>query len=97
LQHVRARRNATFFIFDLATISVDDETVRDTLGLPGVFLCLLDDGTASGDAQTVWPPREPHLLLLPHCTLAQEVRTADAYEVVQDAPALSTNIRDACL
>jgi hypothetical protein len=29
---------APFFIFDLAAISVDDEAVRDALGLAGVFL-----------------------------------------------------------
>jgi Cys-rich protein (TIGR01571 family) len=31
---------APFFIFDLAAISVDDEAVRDALGLAGVFLCV---------------------------------------------------------
>jgi Cys-rich protein (TIGR01571 family) len=91
---------APFFIFDLAAISVDDEAVRDALGLAGVFLCVL--GLLYGGFWRIQMRRrfglpenraccgKPDLtdcmqwLCCYSCTLAQEVRTADAYEVVQD-------------
>ncbi|XP_066359630.1 uncharacterized protein [Miscanthus floridulus] len=89
---------APFFIFDLAAISVDDEAVRDALGLAGVFLCVL--GLLYGGFWRIQMRRRfslpenraccgrPDLtdcmlwLCCYSCALAQEVRTADAYEVV---------------
>ncbi|CAD6270880.1 unnamed protein product [Miscanthus lutarioriparius] len=89
---------APFFIFDLAAISVDDEAVRDALGLAGIFLCVL--GLLYGGFWRIQMRRrfglpenraccgKPDLtdcmqwLCCYSCTLAQEVRTADAYEVV---------------
>jgi Cys-rich protein (TIGR01571 family) len=32
---------APFFIFDLAAVNIDNEDIRDALGLAGVFLCVL--------------------------------------------------------
>ncbi|KAG0519617.1 hypothetical protein BDA96_08G002200 [Sorghum bicolor] len=89
---------APFFIFDLAAISVDDEAVRDALGLAGVFLCVF--GLLYGGFWRIQMRRrfglpenraccgKPDLtdcmqwLCCYSCSLAQEVRTADAYEVV---------------
>jgi Cys-rich protein (TIGR01571 family) len=87
-----------FFIFDLAAISVDDEEVRDMLGLAGIFLCVL--GLLYGGFWRIQMRRrfalpknraccsKPNLtdcmlwLCSYSCALVQEVRTADAYEAV---------------
>lgn len=91
---------APFFIFNLAAINIDNEDVRDALGLGGVFLCVL--GLLYGGFWRIQMRRrfglpeneaccgKPDLtdclqwLCCYSCSLAQEVRTADAYEVVQD-------------
>jgi Cys-rich protein (TIGR01571 family) len=89
---------APFFILDLAAINVDDEAVRDALGLAGIFLCVF--GLLYGGFWRIQMRRrfglpenraccgKPDLtdcllwLCCYPCSLAQEVRTADAYEVV---------------
>ncbi|TVU27544.1 hypothetical protein EJB05_30163, partial [Eragrostis curvula] len=92
---------APFFIFNLAAINIDNEAVRDALGLGGILLCVL--GLLYGGFWRIQmrrrfnlPPNhaccgKPDLtdclqwLCCYSCSLAQEVRTADAYEVAQDA------------
>ncbi|KAL6905790.1 hypothetical protein ACP4OV_003391 [Aristida adscensionis] len=91
---------APFFVFNLAAINIDDEAVRDALGLGGVFLCVL--GLLYGGFWRIQMRRrfslpanaaccgKPDLtdclrwLCCYSCALAQEVRTGDAFEVVQD-------------
>ncbi|XP_062201682.1 uncharacterized protein LOC133904240 [Phragmites australis] len=90
---------APFFIFNLAAINIDNEAVRDALGLGGIFLCVL--GLLYGGFWRIQMRRrfslpandaccgKPDLtdclqwLCCYSCSLAQEVRTADAYEVVE--------------
>ena len=85
---------APFFIFDLAAINIDNEDVRDALGLAGIFLCVL--GLLYGGFWRIQMRRrfrlpvshaccgKPdltdclHWLCYYPCALAQEVRTADA-------------------
>lgn len=91
---------APFFIFNLAAINIDNEVVREGLGYMGIVLCvfgLLYGGfwriqmrkrfklpgysfccgrPAVADC-TLW-------LFCCWCSLAQEVRTANAYEIVED-------------
>ncbi|GJN07218.1 hypothetical protein PR202_ga25031 [Eleusine coracana subsp. coracana] len=91
---------APFFIFNLAAVNIDNENVRDALGMGGVLLCVL--GLLYGGFWRIQMRRrfrlpgnhaccgKPDLadclqwLCCYSCSLAQEVRTADAYEVVQD-------------
>lgn len=95
---------APFFVFNLAAINIDNENVRDGLGLAGVFLCVL--GLLYGGFWRIQMRRrlglpasraccgKPDLtdcmqwLCCYSCALAQEVRTADAYQqqvaLVQD-------------
>ncbi|KAL6630696.1 hypothetical protein ACP70R_028547 [Stipagrostis hirtigluma subsp. patula] len=91
---------APFFVFNLAAINIDNEAVRDALGLGGIFLCVL--GLLYGGFWRIQMRRrfslpandaccgKPDLtdclqwLCCYSCSLAQEVRTADAYEVVED-------------
>ncbi|XP_062204470.1 uncharacterized protein LOC133906546 [Phragmites australis] len=91
---------APFFIFNLAAINIDNEAVRDALGLGGIFLCVL--GLLYGGFWRIQMRRRFNLpandaccgkpdltdclqwLCCYSCSLAQEVRTGDAYEVVQD-------------
>ncbi|KAJ1273661.1 hypothetical protein BS78_05G001800 [Paspalum vaginatum] len=91
---------APFFIFDLAAINIDDEGARVAMGLGGVFLCVLGllyggfwriqmrrrFGLPANHACCGKPDLTDCLqwLCCYSCSLAQEVRTADAYEVVQD-------------
>ncbi|ESQ40451.1 hypothetical protein EUTSA_v10013241mg [Eutrema salsugineum] len=91
---------APFFIFNLAAINIDNEMVREGLGYTGIALCLFGllyggfwriqmrkrfklpsynfccGRPAIADC-TLW-------LCCCWCSLAQEVRTANSYEVVED-------------
>ncbi|XP_062092402.1 uncharacterized protein LOC133798202 [Humulus lupulus] len=91
---------APFFIFNLAAVNIDNEAVREALGVTGLILCvfgLLYGGfwriqmrkrfnlpsydfcfghSALGDC-TLW-------LCCCWCTLAQEVRTGNSYDIVED-------------
>ncbi|KAF4369186.1 uncharacterized protein LOC115703563 [Cannabis sativa] len=91
---------APFFIFNLAAVNIDNEAVREVLGVTGLVLCvfgLLYGGfwriqmrkrfnlpsydfcfghSALGDC-TLW-------LCCCWCTLAQEVRTGNSYDIVED-------------
>uniref|UniRef100_A0A1J3EE11 Uncharacterized protein n=1 Tax=Noccaea caerulescens TaxID=107243 RepID=A0A1J3EE11_NOCCA len=91
---------APFFIFNLAAVNIDDETVREALGVSGILLCLFGllyggfwriqmrkrfklpsykfcFGNAAIADCTLW-------LFCCWCSLAQEVRTANSYEIVED-------------
>lgn len=91
---------APFFIFNLAAINIDNEAVRDALGLGGILLCAF--GLLYGGFWRIQMRRRFNLpandlccgkpdvtdcfqwLCCYSCSLAQEVRTADAYQVVQN-------------
>ncbi|KAF8081133.1 hypothetical protein N665_0903s0014 [Sinapis alba] len=91
---------APFFIFNLAAVNIDNEMVREALGISGILLCLFGllyggfwriqmrkrfklpsykfcFGNAAIADCTLW-------LFCCWCSLAQEVRTADSYEIVED-------------
>nr|POF11168.1 hypothetical protein CFP56_33249 [Quercus suber] len=91
---------APFWIFNLAAINIDDKTMRECLGLTGVVLCVFSlpyggfwriqmrkrfnlpaDNFFCGKPAvadfTQWP-------FCCWCSLAQEVRTADFYDIVED-------------
>ncbi|VVA97177.1 unnamed protein product [Arabis nemorensis] len=91
---------APFFIFNLAAVNIDNETVREALGISGILLCLFGllyggfwriqmrkrfklpsykfcFGRAAISDCTLW-------LFCCWCSLAQEVRTANSYEIVED-------------
>lgn len=90
---------APFFIFNLAAVNIDSEAVREALGITGIFLCIfgllyggfwrirmrkrfnLPGNTFCGNASVTdcfqW-------LCCCACSLAQEVRTGDYYDVVED-------------
>ncbi|WCJ27958.1 PLAC8 family protein [Euphorbia peplus] len=91
---------APFWIFNLAAINIDNEVVRQALGLTGVVLCLF--GLLYGG---FWRIQIRKRFKLPEnktccgkpdvadcvqwlcccwCSLAQEIRTADMYDVVED-------------
>lgn len=91
---------APFWIFNLAAVNIDNEVVREALGITGIILCafgLLYGGfwriqmrkrfnlpaydfcfgrPALGDC-TLW-------LFCCWCSLAQEVRTGNSYNIVED-------------
>ncbi|CAM0884589.1 unnamed protein product [Alopecurus aequalis] len=91
---------APFFIFNLAAINIDNEDVRDALGIGGALLCVL--GLLYGGFWRIQMRRRFRLpandlccgkpdvtdcfqwLCCCPCSLAQEVRTADAYQIVQE-------------
>uniref|UniRef100_A0ACD5WQ55 Uncharacterized protein n=2 Tax=Avena sativa TaxID=4498 RepID=A0ACD5WQ55_AVESA len=91
---------APFFIFTLAAVNIDNESVRDALGLGGALLCFL--GLLYGGFWRIQMRRRFRLpanhfccgkpdvtdcfqwLCCCPCSLAQEVRTADAYQIVQE-------------
>ncbi|PUZ62642.1 hypothetical protein GQ55_3G001700 [Panicum hallii var. hallii] len=101
---------APFFIFDLAAVNIDNEDVRDALGLAGVFLCVL--GLLYGGFWRIQMRRrfrlpashaccgKPDLtdclqwLCCCPCALAQEVRTADALAPPAARPVASINDDD---
>lgn len=91
---------APFFIFTLAAVNIDNETVREALAVSGILLCVFGllyggfwriqmrkrfklpsykfcFGNAAVADCTLW-------LFCCWCSLAQEVRTADSYEIVED-------------
>ncbi|XP_012089737.1 uncharacterized protein LOC105648071 isoform X2 [Jatropha curcas] len=91
---------APFWIFNLAAINIDNETVREALGLTGVVLCLF--GLLYGGFWRIQMRKRFNLpannaccgkpaiadctqwLFCCWCSLAQEVRTADFYDIVED-------------
>ncbi|KAI3783506.1 hypothetical protein L1987_42590 [Smallanthus sonchifolius] len=91
---------APFWIFNLAAINIDNETVREILGITGVFLCLF--GLLYGGFWRIQmrkrfnlPPSnfcfgKPSVndcalwLCCCWCALAQEVRTGNAYDIFED-------------
>lgn len=91
---------APFWIFGLAAINIDDEIVREALGFTGIVLCvfgLLYGGfwriqmrkrfNLPADQFCCGKPAIADCvrwLLCCWCSLAQEVRTADFYDIVED-------------
>ncbi|KAL4367654.1 hypothetical protein GQ457_05G031660 [Hibiscus cannabinus] len=91
---------APFWIFNLAAVNIDNETVRGALGCTGIVLCLFGlcyggfwriqmrkrfnlpaynfcfGNPGAGDC-TLW-------VFCCWCTLAQEVRTGNSYDIVED-------------
>nr|DAD29340.1 TPA_asm: hypothetical protein HUJ06_030808 [Nelumbo nucifera] len=91
---------APFWIFNLAAINIDNEVVREALGVTGIVLCVFgllyggfwriqmrkkfklpDNGFCCGKPAVTdcaqW-------LFCCSCSLAQEVRTVDFYDIVED-------------
>ncbi|KAD5962126.1 hypothetical protein R6Q59_014341 [Mikania micrantha] len=91
---------APFWIFNLAAINIDNETVREALGITGIFLCLF--GLLYGGFWRIQmrkrfnlPPSDsccgkPAVtdcalwLFCCWCSLAQEVRTGNSYDIKED-------------
>ncbi|KAL7146731.1 hypothetical protein ABFS83_06G061400 [Erythranthe nasuta] len=91
---------APFWIFNLAAVNIDNETVRVALGLTGIFLCVF--GLLYGGFWRIQMRKRFHLppdksccgkpavtdfalwLFCCWCTLAQEVRTGNSYDIVED-------------
>lgn len=91
---------APFWIFNLAAINIDNETIREALGLTGIALCVF--GLLYGGFWRIQMRKRFNLpanylccgkpavtdcaqwLFCCWCSLAQEVRTADFYDVMQD-------------
>uniref|UniRef100_A0A7N0UNZ8 PLAC8 family protein n=1 Tax=Kalanchoe fedtschenkoi TaxID=63787 RepID=A0A7N0UNZ8_KALFE len=88
---------APFFIFNLAAINIDNETVREALGFTGLVLCVF--GLLYGGFWRIQMRRRFNLpgsgprpavtdcalwLCCCWCSLAQEVRTGNAYDIVED-------------
>lgn len=91
---------APFFIFNLAAINIDNESVREVLGIAGILLCVF--GLLYGGFWRIQMRKRFKLpaytfccgkpsvtdcflwLCCCACALAQEVRTADYYDIVED-------------
>lgn len=91
---------APFWIFNLAAINVNDETVREILGITGIFLCIF--GLLYGGFWRIQMRKRFNLppysfccgkpavtdcalwLFCCWCSLAQEVRTGNSYDIVED-------------
>ncbi|KAL8119831.1 uncharacterized protein LOC141724488 [Apium graveolens] len=91
---------APFWIFNLAAVNINDEVVREILGLTGVFLCVF--GLLYGGFWRIQMRKRFNLppynswwgkpavadcalwLFCCWCTLAQEVRTGNAYDIVEE-------------
>ncbi|KAI3994246.1 hypothetical protein MKX01_012503 [Papaver californicum] len=91
---------APFWIFNLAAINIDNETVRGALGVTGIILCIF--GLLYGGFWRIQMRKRFNLpasyfccgnpevtdclqwLCCCSCSLAQEVRTVDFYEIVED-------------
>lgn len=89
---------APFWIFNLAALNIDDDNVREALGLTGVILCIF--GLLYGGFWRIQIRKRFNLpannfccgfpavtdcaqwLCCCWCSLAQEVRTGDYYEIV---------------
>lgn len=92
--------SAPFWIFNLAAVNIDNETVREALGLTGIVLCVF--GLLYGGFWRIQMRKRFNLpannfccgkpavtdcaewLFCCWCSLAQEVRTADFYDTVDD-------------
>ncbi|KAJ4704314.1 Protein PLANT CADMIUM RESISTANCE like [Melia azedarach] len=90
---------APYWIFNLAAVNIDNETVREVLGLTGVVLCVF--GLLYGGFWRIQMRKRFNLpannsccgkpdiadcaqwLFCCWCSLAQEVRTADYYDIVE--------------
>lgn len=91
---------APFFIFNLAAVNINNEAVREALGVSGILLCFF--GLLYGGFWRIQMRKKYNLpantfccghasstdccqwLFCCSCSLAQEVRTADYYEIVED-------------
>ncbi|KAI3508448.1 hypothetical protein L1887_23456 [Cichorium endivia] len=91
---------APFWIFNLAAINIDNETVRGILGITGVFLCLF--GLLYGGFWRIQMRKRFNLppskfccgnsgvsdcvlwLCCCWCSLAQEVRTGNKYDILEN-------------
>ncbi|KAK1320425.1 hypothetical protein QJS10_CPA03g01022 [Acorus calamus] len=91
---------APFWIFNLAAININNETIREALGVTGIVLCLF--GLLYGGFWRIQLrkrfnlPENPFCCGYPAvtdcmqwlfccpCSLAQEVRTVDYYDIVED-------------
>ncbi|KAE8686344.1 putative Senescence associated protein 20 [Hibiscus syriacus] len=91
---------APFWIFNLAAVNIDNETVREALGFTGIVLCLF--GLCYGGFWRIQMRKRFNLpaynfcfgnpgaadctlwLFCCWCTLAQEVRTGNSYDIVED-------------
>lgn len=88
---------APFFIFNLAAINIDNEAVRISLGFTGIILCVF--GLLYGGFWRIQMRKRFNLpgsayrpavndcalwLFCCWCSLAQEVRTGNAYDIVED-------------
>ncbi|XP_047340844.1 uncharacterized protein LOC124944589 [Impatiens glandulifera] len=91
---------APFWIFNLAAINIDNEMVREALGITGIFLCIF--GLLYGGFWRIQMRKRFHLpsysfccgkpaiadcalwLCCCWCSLAQEVRTGNAYDIMED-------------
>ncbi|KAJ3669061.1 hypothetical protein LUZ60_011011 [Juncus effusus] len=92
--------SAPFFIFNLAAVNINNETLRESLGMAGIVLCFL--GLLYGGFWRIQMRKRFKLpgseffcfgpstidcvnwLCCCWCSLAQEVRTADYYEMITD-------------
>ncbi|KAK3135294.1 hypothetical protein QOZ80_5BG0417190 [Eleusine coracana subsp. coracana] len=91
---------APFFIFNLAAVNINNENLREALGLTGLFLCFF--GLLYGGFWRIQMRKRFNLpennfcccnpnatdcfqwLFCCSCSLAQEVRTADYYDIAED-------------
>ncbi|KAF9597737.1 hypothetical protein IFM89_021224 [Coptis chinensis] len=91
---------APFWIFNLAAVNIDNEVVREALGLTGVVLCVF--GLLYGGFWRIQMRKRYNLppnnlccgspavtdcaqwLFCCWCSLAQEVRTGDFYDIVEE-------------
>ncbi|KAI3470936.1 hypothetical protein Pfo_027599 [Paulownia fortunei] len=91
---------APFWIFNLAAVNIDNETVREALGVTGIFLCVF--GLLYGGFWRIQMRKRFNLppykfccgkpavtdfalwLFCCWCSLSQEVRTGNSYDIVED-------------
>ncbi|XAR68745.1 hypothetical protein NMG60_11000103 [Bertholletia excelsa] len=91
---------APFWIFNLAAVNIDNETVREAMGITGIVLCVF--GLLYGGFWRIQMRKRFNLpennmccgkpaiadcaqwLFCCWCSLVQEVRTADFYDIVED-------------
>jgi Cys-rich protein (TIGR01571 family) len=91
---------APFWIFNLAAVNIDNETVREVLGITGIILCAF--GLLYGGFWRIQMRKRFNLpaytfcfgepavsdctlwLCCCWCSLAQEVRTGNSYDIVED-------------
>ncbi|KAG6758166.1 hypothetical protein POTOM_038502 [Populus tomentosa] len=92
--------SAPFWIFNLAAINIDNDTVREALGITGIILCAF--GLLYGGFWRIQMRKRFNLpaytfcfgepavsdctlwLCCYWCSLAQEVRTGNSYDIVED-------------